>query len=77
MYWMLCAAGCDWGEWGVYIGGDGVARGYLNRPELTAEQFLPDPFSKTPARRLCTGRVIWCGICRMGIWSFWGGWISR
>ncbi|AKH65701.1 hypothetical protein VY86_01010 [Photorhabdus thracensis] len=29
----------------LYIGGVGVARGYLNRPELTAERFLPDPFS--------------------------------
>ncbi|UAW64946.2 non-ribosomal peptide synthase/polyketide synthase [Mycoavidus sp. HKI] len=29
----------------LYIGGIGVARGYLNRPELTAERFLPDPFS--------------------------------
>ncbi|HEY7122624.1 MAG TPA: amino acid adenylation domain-containing protein [Ktedonobacterales bacterium] len=30
------------------IGGAGVARGYLNRPELTAERFLPDPFSAIP-----------------------------
>lgn len=29
----------------VYIGGEGLARGYLNRPELTAERFIPDPFS--------------------------------
>ncbi|MGA9770376.1 MAG: amino acid adenylation domain-containing protein [Blastocatellia bacterium] len=29
----------------LYIGGDGLARGYLNRPELTAERFLPDPFT--------------------------------
>ena len=26
----------------------GLARGYLNRPELTAEKFVPDPFSRTP-----------------------------
>ena len=36
----------------LYIGGDGLARGYLNRPELTAERFLPDPFSSTPGARL-------------------------
>jgi Non-ribosomal peptide synthetase modules and related proteins len=35
----------------VYIGGDGLARGYLNRPELTAERFLPDPFSGVPGAR--------------------------
>ena len=34
------------------IGGDGVARGYLNRPELTAQKFVPDPFSKDPGARL-------------------------
>jgi amino acid adenylation domain-containing protein len=32
----------------IHIGGAGVARGYLNRPELTAERFLPDPFSANP-----------------------------
>ncbi len=36
----------------LYIGGDGLARGYLNRPELTAEKFLPDPFSKVPGSRI-------------------------
>lgn len=36
----------------LYIGGDGVARGYLNRPELTAEKFIPDPFSRQPGARL-------------------------
>lgn len=35
----------------LYIGGDGVARGYLNRPALTAEKFLPDPYSPTPGAR--------------------------
>jgi amino acid adenylation domain-containing protein len=27
------------------VGGVAVARGYLNRPELTAQRFLPDPFT--------------------------------
>ena len=36
----------------IYIGGPGVARGYLNRPELSAERFVPDPFSAEPAARL-------------------------
>ena len=34
----------------MFVGGDGLARGYLNRPELTAERFLPDPFT-------CEGRL--------------------
>jgi aspartate racemase len=36
----------------LHIGGVGVARGYLNRPELTAERFVPDPFSGRPGARL-------------------------
>ncbi len=36
----------------VYFGGDGLAQGYLNRPELTAERFIPNPFSKEPGARL-------------------------
>jgi amino acid adenylation domain-containing protein len=34
------------------IGGDGVTLGYWNRPELTAERFIPDPFSTAPGARL-------------------------
>ncbi len=36
----------------LYIGGTGLARGYLNRPDLTAERFLPHPFSTEPGARL-------------------------
>ena len=36
----------------LYIGGAGLARGYLNRPELTAEKFVPNPFSSAPGERL-------------------------
>lgn len=36
----------------LLIGGRSVARGYLNLPDLTAEKFIPDPFSKDPAARL-------------------------
>ena len=36
----------------LYIGGSGLAHGYLNRPDLTAERFLPDPFSVTPGARM-------------------------
>ncbi|MEQ1930680.1 MAG: non-ribosomal peptide synthetase, partial [Parvularculaceae bacterium] len=49
----------------LWIGGEGVAIGYLNRPELTAERFLPDPFSGEGrvyrtgdlARRLSGGEI--------------------
>jgi amino acid adenylation domain-containing protein len=37
---------------GIFIGGAGVARGYLGRPDLTAERFIPDPFSTQPGARL-------------------------
>lgn len=55
----------------IYIGGSGVARGYLNRPDLSAEKFVPDPFSSDPearlyrtgdlGRRLPDGNIEYCG----------------
>lgn len=36
----------------VFFGGLPVARGYLNKAALTAENFVPDPFSPTPGARL-------------------------
>ncbi|HEY0602264.1 MAG TPA: amino acid adenylation domain-containing protein, partial [Herpetosiphonaceae bacterium] len=36
----------------IYLGGPSVARGYRSRPDLTAERFIPDPFSGEPGARL-------------------------
>jgi amino acid adenylation domain-containing protein len=36
----------------LFIGGAGLARGYLNRPGLTADRFIPNPFSRQQGARL-------------------------
>ncbi|HEX5717657.1 MAG TPA: amino acid adenylation domain-containing protein, partial [Thermoanaerobaculia bacterium] len=55
----------------IAIGGASVARGYLGRPDLTAERFLPDPWSERPGGRLYrTGDL---GRCREeGVFEFLG-----
>jgi acyl-coenzyme A synthetase/AMP-(fatty) acid ligase len=37
---------------GLYLAGAGLARGYLNRPDLTAERFVPNPFSMRGGERM-------------------------
>jgi amino acid adenylation domain-containing protein len=36
----------------LFLAGIGVSQGYLGRPDLTAERFLPDPFSEEPGERM-------------------------
>jgi amino acid adenylation domain-containing protein len=36
----------------IYVAGACLSRGYIGRPELTAERFLPDPFSPVPGDRM-------------------------
>lgn len=36
----------------LFIGGAGITHGYLGRPDLTAERFVPDPFSSSPGARM-------------------------
>jgi amino acid adenylation domain-containing protein/non-ribosomal peptide synthase protein (TIGR01720 family) len=55
----------------LHIGGAGLARGYRHRPKLTAEKFIPNPFSTEPgdrlyktgdlARYLPDGNIEFCG----------------
>jgi thioesterase domain-containing protein len=43
----------------LFIGGDALARGYRRQPALTAERFIPDPWSRVPGARMYrTGDVV-------------------
>jgi amino acid adenylation domain-containing protein len=55
----------------LYLAGAGLARGYLRRPDLTAEQFLPHPYSTVPGARLYrTGDLVrWQADGQI---EFWG-----
>ena len=40
----------------LFVGGEALAKGYLHQPDLTAERFVPDPFSNIPgAKMFATG----------------------
>jgi amino acid adenylation domain-containing protein/non-ribosomal peptide synthase protein (TIGR01720 family) len=41
-----------WVAGDIHVGGNTVARGYVGLPALTADRFVPDPFSATPGARL-------------------------
>lgn len=43
----------------LYLAGEGLSRGYLGRPRLTAERYVPDPYSGNPgARMYCVGDLV-------------------
>jgi amino acid adenylation domain-containing protein len=51
----------------IYIGGETLARGYWKREDLTAERFIPDPFSEEPDARLYRTGDLGCWLHTGGI----------
>ena len=55
----------------IFIAGHGLGRGYYEKPDLTANRFIPDPFSSAPGGRLFrsrdlgayrpSGEIVWFG----------------
>ena len=44
----------------LYLGGAGISPGYLNEPEVTAERFIPNPFTGNGEGRLYkTGDIVY------------------
>jgi amino acid adenylation domain-containing protein len=64
----------------LYLGGEGLSRGYLYREALTAERFVPHPFSRrgdTIRRRSCTARATWLATGPMASSNTWVAPITR
>lgn len=46
----------------LHIAGDGLARGYHRQPDLTADKFIPDPFSRVPGARMYKSGDLACHL---------------
>ena len=58
----------------LYLAGDCLAAGYIGREDLTAQAFLPDPFS--PEKNV-PQRGTWKPPAPTAIWIFWGAGTRR
>ena len=56
----------------LLLGGDGLARGYHRRPDLTAERFVPHPWSDQPGDRLYRTGDLVCRPAAGGALEFLG-----